>query len=67
MLKVETKFCKGCGICVVFCPKEVLKQDNSGKVYIDDINKCVKCGLCEIRCPEFAITVDTLGEDTNHG
>ncbi|WP_376769315.1 4Fe-4S dicluster domain-containing protein, partial [Pelorhabdus rhamnosifermentans] len=24
-LKIETKRCKGCGICVTFCPKAVLK------------------------------------------
>lgn len=53
-LIVERDLCKGCGICVAFCPKNVLKIED-GKVLIDDIDSCIQCGLCELRCPDYAI------------
>lgn len=53
-LIVEEEFCKGCGICVAFCPKNVLKMKN-GKVLIADIDSCIQCGICEMRCPDYAI------------
>lgn len=53
-LNVEKELCKGCGICVAFCPKNVLKMED-GKVKIDDIDSCIQCGLCELRCPDYAI------------
>jgi 2-oxoglutarate ferredoxin oxidoreductase subunit delta len=63
--KKETKidiykaWCKGCGICVAFCPTGVLARDESGYPYVKDIEKCINCGWCEIRCPDFAITVES--------
>ncbi len=53
-LRIIEDMCKGCGICVEFCPKKVLKM-NGDKVEIDDIEKCIKCGFCELRCPDYAI------------
>lgn len=53
-LYINIKWCKGCGICVKYCPKKVLEiKDN--KVHIKDEEKCIKCGLCELRCPDYAI------------
>ncbi len=56
-LKVIDEWCKGCGICVAYCPKKVLEMKND-KVVIVDIDKCVKCGLCELRCPDYAIYLE---------
>lgn len=53
-LIIKEDWCKGCGICVEFCPTKVLILHDE-KVKIDDIEKCIKCGLCELRCPDFAI------------
>lgn len=63
MLKIETRLCKGCGICVAFCPKQCLKLDEMGKVYQSD-DSCISCGLCEMRCPDFAIEVVKEGAGT---
>ncbi|ACB85064.1 4Fe-4S dicluster domain-containing protein [Natranaerobius thermophilus] len=56
-VKVAPKWCKGCGICIEFCPKKVLDYDDKGKVKVTKPEECIKCGLCELRCPDFAIVV----------
>jgi 2-oxoglutarate ferredoxin oxidoreductase subunit delta len=56
-LTINKKFCKGCGICVAFCPKQVLELDELGKVYAKSPEACISCGLCELRCPDYAIQV----------
>ena len=59
-LKLER--CKGCGICVNFCPKKVLELDTLGKVIVARPEDCIACGQCELRCPDYAIFVDKLKE-----
>ena len=56
-LMIDQSWCKKCGICVEFCPKDVLDMEEKG-VYIKDISKCIYCGLCELRCPDFAIYLE---------
>ncbi len=53
-LLITEDWCKGCGICVEFCPTKVLEIKNE-VVSIIDIDKCIKCGLCELRCPDYAM------------
>jgi len=50
-------WCKQCGICVAFCPAEVLAQDDAGYPYAKQPEACIGCMQCELRCPDFAITV----------
>ena len=54
---IRTDFCKGCGICVEFCPKQVLAL-KGGKAVVVDIDACIACNFCELRCPDFAIRVE---------
>ena len=49
-------WCKGCGICVGFCPKQVLKIVNE-KCVIAYPDACIFCGQCELRCPDNAIYI----------
>ena len=58
VLIVKKEWCKGCNICVSFCPKNVLELDEDGKIEIARIEDCIKCGLCELRCPDFAIYLE---------
>ncbi len=64
---INTDRCKGCGYCVEYCPREVLKKSaeiNSRgytQVKIEDESKCIGCGFCEAICPEFAIKIHTSG------
>lgn len=55
-ITIINEFCKGCEICVIYCPKDVLKMERS-KVVVVNLEACNKCMLCEIRCPDFAIKV----------
>lgn len=59
-ISIRKEWCKACGICIEFCPKDVLAPDNEGKPNPQNIDVCTKCGLCELRCPDFAITVEEV-------
>jgi len=52
---INREWCKGCNICVAFCPNEVLTLDDDEKACWSHPEKCKKCGLCEMRCPDIAI------------
>jgi len=54
---INKEWCKGCGICVHFCPKNVLVLDEEEKVFADQKENCICCRLCEFRCPDLAIEV----------
>ena len=54
-VKINREWCKGCGICVAFCPKEVLEMDADDKALWAHPENCISCGLCELRCPDIAI------------
>ncbi|MGE5587915.1 MAG: ferredoxin family protein [Clostridia bacterium] len=56
-VEINPKWCKGCDICVAFCPKEVLTRPEGGKAQVAHPEKCTRCGLCEIMCPDLAIVV----------
>jgi len=56
-LIINKSWCKGCGICVAFCPKEALEL-RGGKAALKADGGCVLCGLCEQRCPDFAIFLE---------
>ena len=51
------EWCKGCAICVAFCPKQVLEMGKDQKAHVVYPEKCIECALCAKRCPEFAVFV----------
>ena len=61
--------CKGCEICIMYCPQDVLQiseQCNAKGYHYPDIvpgrdSACVHCEFCTLVCPEFAIF--TLAQD----
>lgn len=57
MVVINEKLCKGCLICVEFCPKNVLSLNKLQKATVKNSENCISCGLCELRCPDYAITV----------
>lgn len=67
MAKVSfaTDKCKGCGLCVSVCPKQILviakdkinKKGHSPAECIDQ-EKCIGCASCAVMCPDCVITVE---------
>ena len=64
-LIVNKDWCKGCGICVSFCPKKVLELDSGEKAEVVRSEDCICCMLCELRCPDLAIEV-LIDQDNNN-
>lgn len=59
---INRGWCKGCGICVRFCPKKVLALDEEEKVEAVRPEDCVCCKMCELRCPDLSIEIETEEE-----
>ncbi len=64
-LTFETDLCKGCGLCVNACPKNllVLSKDKinlkgHSPVEITDEAACIGCASCAIMCPDCIIMVE---------
>ncbi len=62
-IKIHKLRCKSCGICVSFCPKKVLAQDESQRLYVLDPSECIGCNICSQVCPDFAIEVIQENEE----
>jgi len=66
---VNEEFCKGCGICVHFCPKKSIRlseEFNTKGVNApvsEDMEKCTGCRTCELYCPDFAIAISEKEKD----
>ena len=61
---VNTDRCKGCSLCVVACPKEVIALSKKavnvhGYQYAEAVNPdaCIGCASCGIVCTDGCITV----------
>jgi 2-oxoglutarate ferredoxin oxidoreductase subunit delta len=58
-IEIIERNCKGCSICVEFCPTKVLAMD-AFVVKVENADACIACMQCELRCPDFAIKVHKL-------
>lgn len=59
-LIILDEWCKGCGICVEFCPTKSIKLNDHMKARLINEDSCRSCGLCEYLCPDLAIIVTEL-------
>lgn len=56
-VEITPAWCKGCDICVRFCPERCLALDAGLKAVMSRPGACTGCRLCEMLCPDFAIEV----------
>ncbi len=62
---IDGNICKGCQLCIYYCPKDVFEvgeEVNDKGFVIPKIahqDQCIKCKLCEISCPDLAIFVES--------
>ncbi len=62
-IEIDHEVCKGCQICIYFCPKDAIslshKLNASGymTVSFNDSGECTGCTKCAVVCPEVAIEV----------
>ena len=56
-------WCKGCGICIEFCPQGVFEANGQGRPIVVHPEKCTACHWCDTHCPDMAITVRRLDSE----
>ena len=55
--------CKGCGLCIAFCPKKALAAGSRLNTIgycppeIETNGQCTGCGFCAMMCPDLAIEI----------
>lgn len=65
-VKVLEKYCKSCGYCVHFCPKNVLEigknRNGIGEFYPVAVRyeECIGCGICATMCPDGALEIEEV-------
>ena len=65
---VNSDKCKGCELCIHFCPKKVLgvspEVNNKGYHPAAMLGEgCVGCQSCAMMCPDCCITIYEMEED----
>lgn len=59
----NVKLCKGCGLCIEFCPRKIItmseKMNDAGYHFplIKEKEKCNGCSICAMMCPDVIIEV----------
>ncbi len=56
-IEIDNELCKGCRICIEFCPEGVLELNDQEKAIVAHLENCTACKSCELRCPDIAIEV----------
>jgi len=63
-ISIDKNKCKGCLLCVKFCPKGLIsasdKLNERGVNFVEfrDNGECIACAMCAIICPDCCIEVE---------
>jgi 2-oxoglutarate ferredoxin oxidoreductase subunit delta len=64
---VKEELCKGCGLCVAFCPKQAMALaahiDSRGfhLAHLARPEDCTGCAQCAIMCPDSCLRIVRRG------
>lgn len=62
-IKIDKQRCKGCLLCVSFCPRGLIKPDDRlnsrgiKPVRFIDSGECIGCMQCALICPDCCIEI----------
>jgi len=62
-IEIDQELCKGCQLCMSFCPKDVISPSNKLNaggylpVSFNNGEDCTGCAICAVVCPEVVIEV----------
>lgn len=61
----DYEHCKGCLLCVQYCPQKILYQDMEtlnkkgyNIIKVSEPDKCIGCAFCAMMCPDSVIKVE---------
>jgi 2-oxoglutarate ferredoxin oxidoreductase subunit delta len=63
-VKINEKLCKGCYLCIRFCPVGVFVRSGTigelgyNVAEVESPEKCTGCKACLLYCPDFAVAVE---------
>lgn len=64
-MAINYDWCKGCGICIAYCPKDCFDISSINQPIMSRLDECTKCMQCVYRCPDYCITIDEVAEPVN--
>lgn len=63
-VRFDSDLCKGCGLCLKFCPKKLLAFDTScynavgvHPAHVKAEEECIGCLSCALMCPDAVISI----------
>ncbi|RKX74163.1 MAG: 2-ketoglutarate ferredoxin oxidoreductase subunit delta [Spirochaetes bacterium] len=62
-LSIKRNWCKRCGYCVEFCPKNVFDIGEDGYPVVARLEDCNECRICVYICPDLAVIAEPEVEE----